>query len=90
MEVRGAPAAGVAAAIELTVANNAVVATDDGASSLAALGVRAERGTLPAEGDGVLGSGCPRHDDRKPRCRRCCGNALEHAAPGRSGRDRPR
>ncbi len=89
MEVRGAPSPGVAATIELSVANNAVVAADDGTASLATLGVGAERGTLPTKRNSVLCTCCPRQADRKPRCSCCGGKSLEHAAPGRSGGDRP-
>ena len=90
MEVRGARSPGVAATIELSVANNAVVAADDGAAGLAALGVGAERGTLPTERNRVL---CPcqsaaRRSETTLPLRG--GKSLEHAAPGRSGGDRPR
>ena len=64
VEIRGARTSGVAAAIELAVANDAVVAADDGAPSLAAFGVGAERGTLAAKRNRVL---CPcqaRHANR--------------------------
>jgi hypothetical protein len=64
VEVRGASTSGVTAAVELTVANNAVIAADDGASSLTALGVGTERGTLPAEGNRVLCQCKARHANR--------------------------
>ncbi|MDF2757395.1 MAG: hypothetical protein K0S99_26 [Thermomicrobiales bacterium] len=89
MEVGGARAAGVTAAIELAVANNAVVAADDGAASLATLGVGAERGTLPAKRNRVLCMCYPWQADWKRRCSDCGGNSLEHATPGHSDGDRP-
>ena len=54
VEVRGARTPGIAATIELSVANNAVVAADDGAASLTTLRVGAERRTLPAKWNRVL------------------------------------
>jgi hypothetical protein len=90
MEVRGARPPGIAATIELSIANNSVVAADDGTASLATFGVGAERGTLPAKWNRVLCTCCPRHADRKPRRGYGGGKSLEHAAPRRSRGDRPR
>ena len=61
MEIGGAGSPGVAATVELTVTNNAVVAANDGAAGLAALDVGAECGALPTKWNGVLGPCCARH-----------------------------
>jgi hypothetical protein len=67
MKVCGACSPRIAATVELSVANNAVVAADHSAAGLATLGVGAERGTLSTKWDRVLRASCPRHADWKPR-----------------------
>jgi len=90
MEVRLACSPGIAATIELSVANNAVVAADDRAASLATLGVGTERGTLTTKRNRVLCTDRLRHADRKPRRGYRGGKSLEQTTPGRSGGDCPR
>ena len=90
MEIRGARPTGVAATIELTVPDHAIVAADNGAPRLAAFGVCAEPGALAAQRYRVLGLDNVRRADAKPGRCKPGGKSLEHAAPGSASGNRPR